>query len=385
MEVRQLVTPEEHRAASLIAAVAFHSDIEDTLKWGVGSPDWGAFAEDGALMARVVNNQFDVYFDGHVVKSGGIGGVCTLPEYRYQGAVAAILAKLLPQAYESGEVVSSLFPFNHAFYRKAGYETVCWRGSYALPPAVLRPCRFAGRAVLWKPGDSVAPHLALYNRFAAGYNLALRRDEARMADHVRGEYYKDHKFCYLLEEDGRPVAYVIFQDVRHDPAAILSVQDMAWDGPAGFHAILGFLSRFSADYGEIRLFLPNCLELFSLIRTDDAYLIKKTVDQGYMARVVNAEKLLSLMKKPEGCRFVIRISDGIIARNNGTFAVCGEAVTPTEEAPDLIVSVQALAQLALGGVSLGEALYRPDVQVLGHEALLETIFTRKPILVLDHY
>ncbi len=390
IDVRQLTTPEEHYEASLTAAVAFHTDIDDAVKWGVKGEneweqDWGAFAEDGTMMARVMNNQFDVHFDGHVIKSGGIGAVATLPQYRCQGAITAIMARLLLHAHESGEVVSSLFPFNHAFYRKAGYETVCWRENYVMPPAVLRPYRFAGRAELWKPGDSVAPYAALYDRFAAGFNLALCRSEARMAGHVKGEYYKDRKFCYLLYEGDQPVAYVIFQDVRHDPAAILSVQEMVWNGPAGFNAILGFLARFSADYGEIRLFLPNCLNLLSLIRTDDAYGITKTADQGFMARVVNARKLLSLMRKPEDSRFVIQVKDELIPRNNGTFTVAGAKVQPTEAAPDLVVSAQALAQLALGGVSLKEAVYRPDTQVTGNEALLEEIFTRKPILVEDHY
>lgn len=385
MEVRLLTTPEEHHEASLIAAVAFHTTVDDTEKWGLSSPDWGAFAEDGAMMARVINNQFDVYFDGCVVKSGGIGGVCTLPEYRYGGAVSAIMAKLLVHAYERGEVVSSLFPFNHAFYRKSGYETVCWKSAYTFAPDALKQYRFTGRAALWKPGDPIAPYLALYNRFASGYNLALYRDETRMANHVKGEYYKDRKFCYLLYEAEKPVAYVIFQDVYHNPAAILSVKDVAWDGPGGFRAILGFLARFSADYGTVELPLPRDVELFSLIHAPDAYAIRKTTDQGFMARVVNARKALSLMRKPEGSRFVIRITDEIIAGNDGTFAVCGGDVRLTDEAPDLIVSVQAFSQLALGGVSLREAVYREDVRVLGNEATLEKVFVRKPILVEDHY
>ncbi len=391
MEVRKLTTPEEHFEASLISAVAFHGRIEDVEKWGEGvkkttAPDWGAFAEDGKMAARIINNQYETYFDGHVIKNGGIGAVSTLPEYRYEGAIRAIFEKLLPQAYESGEVISTLYPFNHAFYRKVGYETICWKSEYKLAPNVLKRYRFTGRAVLWKPGDPVTAYTALYNRFASGYNLAMRRDDQMMLErHVKGEYYKDRKFCYLLCEGERPTAYLIFQDVYHDPAAILSVRDMAWDGPAGFRAILGFLSRFSADYGEIELFLPRDLELFSVIQAANAYDIKKTTSQGYMARVVNARKLLSLMKKPEGSRFVIRVSDELIPENDGTFAVCGEAAEPTGEAPDLAVSVQALSQLALGGVSLGEAAYREDVAILGNQALLERIFVRKPILVEDHF
>ena len=250
---------------------------------------------------------------------------------------------------------------------------------------LLAHYRFRGQAALWKLGDAVSPYAALYNRFAEGYNLAIRRSDEMMLNRMKGEYYKDRKFCYLLSEGGRPVAYVIFQDVRHDPAAILSVRDAAWDGPAGFNAILGFLARFSADYGSVELFLPRNLELYAFIRAADAYDIRKTTSQDYMARVVNAKALLALMKKPAGSRFVIKVSDGIIAENNGAFDVRGEDVRETDAAPDLDVSVQALAQLALGAVSLDEGAYREDVRILDNEAALREIFVRKPILVEDHF
>ncbi|MBR3652350.1 MAG: GNAT family N-acetyltransferase [Bacteroidales bacterium] len=390
MEVRQISTPEERAASGLVSTISFHMRISDAEKWREGcekstDQDWAAFAEDGQMMAHIINNQYETYFDGHIVKNGGIGGVSTLPEYRYSGAIGAIFAKLLPQAYKNGEIISTLYPFNHAFYRKAGYETVCWRSDYTFAPGALAQYRFGGRVAMWKPGDDVAPYTALYNRFAAGYNLAVRRDDEMMAGRMKGELLRDRKFTYLLTEGERPLAYVIFQDVYHDPAAILSVKDMAWDGPEGFRAILGFLSRFSADYGSVELFLPRDLELFSVIHAADAYGVKKTTGQDYMARAVNARALLALMKKPEDSRFTIRISDGIIPENNGVFEVCGNDARATDAAPDLDVSVQALAQLALGAVSLDEAACREDVRVLGDAAALREIFVRKPILVEDHF
>ena len=62
-----------------------------------------------------------------------------------------------------------------------------------------------------------------------------------------------------------------------------------------------------------------------------------------------------------------------------------KGVAPTDEAPDLTVSIQALGQLACGSVSLFEALHRPDVTLSGNEAALEKAFVRKPILVEDHF
>ena len=389
MEIR-LLNGEERFQARLIATVAFHMRMEDPEKARQESVQethqhWGAFHEHGTLMAHMINHQFMSYLDGKAVRNGGIGAVSTLPEYRMEGGIREIFRKLIPHAYADGEVISTLYPFSHAFYRKFGYETVCWKNVYEFSPAVLKGYAFRGDAKLWKQGDSVSEWTGLYDRFASSRNLAIRRDDKRMADHLKGEYYKDRKFGYLLYDGGNPIAYLIFQDIRHDPQAILEVQDLAWDGPKGFQAILGFLARFSADYGTIRLFLPRDIELMALIRSPLAYEIRKTTEQNYMVRVINAVKALEAIRKPEGCRFVSRISDELIPENNGTWQVTCDGVHPSDQEPDLSVSEKALGQLVTGAVSLGEALYREDTAVIRNREMLDRVFVRKPILVEDHY
>lgn len=389
MEVRLLKENEQIRAAE-IAVISFHMRVENLESvendWGQGTyRHWGAFDDDGTLMAHMLDNQYESWLDGTLVRNGGIGAVSTLPEYRTDGAVREIFRKLIPAAYADGEVISTLYPFSHAFYRKFGYETVCWKNVYEFSPAVLRGYVFGGKVRQWKTGDPVSEWTKLYNAFASSFNLAISRDDARMGKHLEGVFYKDRKFGYMLWEDGRPAAYLIFQDIRHDPQAILEVQDLAWDRPAGFRAILGFLSRFSADYGTIRLFLPRNIELLSLIRSPLAYDIQKTTDQAYMIRVINAVKALEAIRKPEGCSFVIRISDEMIPENNGTWKVTAGGVSPTEEEPDLCVSERALGQLVCGAVSLAEAEYREDTAVQKNREMLEKVFIRKPILVEDHF
>lgn len=389
MEVRLLKENEQIRAAE-IAVISFHMRVENLESvendWGQGTyRHWGAFDDDGTLMAHMLDNQYESWLDGTLVCNGGIGAVSTLPEYRTDGAVREIFRKLIPAAYADGEVISTLYPFSHAFYRKFGYETVCWKNVYEFSPAVLRGYVFGGKVRQWKTGDPVSEWTKLYNAFASSFNLAISRDDARMGKHLEGVFYKDRKFGYMLWEDGRPAAYLIFQDIRHDPQAILEVQDLAWDGPAGFRAILGFLSRFSADYGTIRLFLPRNIELLSLIRSPLAYDIQKTTDQAYMIRVINAVMALEAIRKPEGCSFVIRISDEMIPENNGTWKVTAGGVSPTEEEPDLCVSERALGQLVCGAVSLAEAECQEDTAVQKNREMLEKVFIRKPILVEDHF
>ena len=389
MEIRRL-TQQEKFDARLIATLAFHGRMEDPEKSRKESEedpveDWGAF-EDGRLTAHMLHHRFEFRLDGQWIPAGGIGAVSTLPEYRGNGAIREIFKALLTEAYKEGQVLSALYPFNHAFYRKFGYETVRWRDTYSFPPAVLREYRFTGKAVQWQAGNPVSEYTALYDRFASGFNLAIRRDDKRMADdHVKGEWFKDRRFSYMLYEEDRPVAYVCFQDIRHDPAAILSVKDYAWNGAAGFRALLGFLGRFTADYGTVEMNLPCSLELASVIHSKDAYDIAQTGNQDYMVRAVNAEKLLGLICKPEGSTITIQVTDDLIPENNGTWTVSGGNVRPADGQPDLRVSVQALGQLACGSVSLAEAMLREDVQVNGNGDVLKRVFVRKPIFVADHY
>ena len=81
MEVR-LLKPEEHFEANLISTVAFHMKMEDPAKNREESlqrtdEDWGAFSEDGKIMARIINNRYDTRLDGQKVRNGGIGAVST--------------------------------------------------------------------------------------------------------------------------------------------------------------------------------------------------------------------------------------------------------------------------------------------------------------------
>ena len=389
MTVR-LLEKEERFPAELISTTCFHGRISDEEAArkkceSKTDEDWGAFSGDGTLMAHIINNHFESWLDGQVVMNGGIGAVSTLPEYRESGAIRHIFEKLLPEAYRRGEVISTLYPFNHAFYRKFGYETLVWNNRYEFSPEVLRGYRFTGTVSLFQTGDAVGPYFKLYTEFAKRHNLAIVRDEERMLSHLKGVWFEDRKFSYLLSDEKGPAAYLIFQDIRHDPQAILSVKELAYSGRRGFEAILGFLSRFTADYGTIRLELPAGTELLSVIRSPKAYEIQRTVSQNYMIRVIHADKLLSMMRMPENTSFVIRVTDDLLKENLRTFRVRKGSAVETTEKPDLSVSVQALGQMAVGGTDLQEAMLRPDVEVFSNEEVLRQVFVKKPLYLADYF
>ena len=251
------------------------------------------------------------------------------------------------------------------------------------PPRALRGHRFAGWARQWRKGDPVAPFLALYEAFTARLNLSLKRDEAMALEHLVGSDLETRRFSYLLGEGDEPCAYVTFRDVRREEGAELRVEDLAFAGRAGFQALLGFLSRFSADYKTVVLPLPTDLELASFLASP--YEAEKEVSWDHMIRTVNAEKLLAVLRKPAGVSVRIEVSDPLIEANNGIFEVKEDGVRRVGGEPDLILPQSVLALMAAGAMTPAEASLRPDVELRDHEASLSALFPAKARYLADSF
>lgn len=391
MKIKRL-EGKERFDAYLTAVYCFHMRVDDVEadrdKYEADTKeDWGAFDENGTLMGRILNHKYDLYLDGKTVRAGGIGAVATLPEYRDKGVIREIFNELLPAAYKDGEVISTLYPFKHEFYRKFGYEVLTAWNTYSLTPGQLCRYRFDGEVCKWEKGDPITDFIKIYKKFAPRFNLALDRTEEEMFDHIKVDKpYIDRKFSYVMKKDGKPVAYVIFKDIKNDPAAILEVKECAWNGREGFYAILGFLARFEADYGTIKLRLPKGINLLRIIASPDAYGIEKVPSQNFMLRVINAKKLLEALYKPADCDFTIKISDELIRENNAVYRVSTDSVKSVKRAKaDIGLDVHSLGQLAAGCLNIDEAMLRRDVTINSKEEMLRRVFAEKNIFVSEEF
>ena len=391
MEVRKL-QGEERYEAYLTAVYCFHMRVEDVEAEKEKCiadtvEDWGAFDDDGTLMCRIINNKYNFYLDGKTVSAGGIGGVATLPEYRSTGGVKAIFRDLLKEAYRNGEVISTLYPFKHEFYRKQGYEVLTPWNEYTLKPGHLSRYRYDGEVYRWKQGDPITDFMTVYESFAPKFNLSHARTEKEMQERLKvDKLYIDRKFAYVMKQEGKPIAYLIFTDVRHDPAAILQVNECAWTCRDGFYALLGFLARFEADYGSICVKLPKGIDLLRIVESPSAYDIEKAPSQCFMIRVINAEKLLETIRKPADCDLTIRVADELIDENNAVFRVTKDGVTRIDAgSADIELNERTLGQLAVGCLTLEEAMLRRDVSVNANEDMIRRLFVDKNIFVSEQF
>ncbi len=387
MMVRQL-RREDMLDAARIRAISFHGTMdEEERARGIEKMseeqirmDWGCFDDDGTLMAVIMNNDFTVRFDGRMVKMGGIGGVATLPEYRYGGAVRAIFGPLLRAARENGEVISALYPFSHEFYRKVGYEQFLPLVEYEFPPSLLSGYRHTGWTKRVKSKEEIAPMKEIYGAFAARYNLMLDRVDGR---YPVGEPFRHENFTMLLGDERGARAYLYYRTDRKNGENILNVVDIAFLDQDGLRMCLGYMGRMSADYGSVKLVLPEDVPLLSLVPRP--YEVGIRFRNQPMARLTNAQRALEIMKKPEDAAFTVKVEDPFLPENSGTYRVAGDTAVLTDEKADVEVSGQALTLMALGTISLEQAMYRADVKVHGNIETLRQVFVRKPMFISDYF
>src|SRR5699024_9776437 len=184
MPVHRLTEKEELLESDRICSIAFVSpwDREEAIR-GLESPDFqatvsfGHFTEEGKLTASLLLPQFQMRYEGHDVPMVGVGGVASLPEYRYGGAVRQIFHTALEWMWDQGAVFSTLYPFSHSYYRKFGYELCQLVTQYKLPTEALESFSCTCKVRMFQPGEDLAPLQAVYNARLGQYNLAVQREE----------------------------------------------------------------------------------------------------------------------------------------------------------------------------------------------------------------
>ena len=221
MSVREITEKELLLECDRISSIAFcySWDQEEAAK-NLEKPDhrtnvtFGSFNQEGALAACLQLPEYRVWYQGQSVPMVGVGGVASLPEHRRGGAIRELFQTALPWMRQRGAVLSSLYPFSHLFYRKFGYELCHFSFSYKIPTEALASFSCTCQVRMLLPGEGLEADLPrlrqVYNAWLGQHNLTVDREDRHWKDLVGTNATKERRYAYLLEEDGKPLAYVIF-------------------------------------------------------------------------------------------------------------------------------------------------------------------------------
>lgn len=353
--------------------------------------NWGAFTDSGQLVSGMTNGPYAMYYDGHTVGMGGIGGVATLPEHRIHGSVRAIVKQIFMDMREKGDLFSVLFPFSHRFYRQFGYEVCHAAQVYKFPTKELSSYHLKGTVRMHAQGEPDDAFRRIYEQFASRYTYAVCRNDYAWQRILRGDPFKSELYSYILSREGEDVAYCLIQPIKiAENENDMHLVDFAYIDKEALHDLFGFLYRLSPQFQHVRMEPPSDLALSSLLEEPDTLSTLREVHT--MARVVDVKKALQLMRHPSGKgSYRIAVRDDMIQENNGVYDVVyqdGSIVVTQYDiaaACDITVSVQTFAQLCFGFLSLPMALLKQDVQLFGNQDTLERVFIVKPKFFSDRF
>ena len=352
----------------------------------------GAFDDTGKLMAVVQCLPHFMWLDGVSVQCGSIANVASLPEGRRGGIVRKIMKLLCDKMYEDGYVMSYLYPFSHSYYRKFGYE-FCYNAEvFRASPKELLDIEFKGEAKQFMPGEKGTDPgdiIEIYNTFASRFNIMLDRDAWQWELKLEHDPVLTKTRTYIVYgEDKKADAYFTYTYDRQGNSTTLTIRDMAWTDNDGMYNMFAFWGKFFGNVIKVVFDVPPSLV--------PEYLWKEPLENeitrrpGGMARVINVQKALEIIKKPTAAgSFTIKINDSFMEQNNKSYKVAWkDGSSKAKEYAgdcDLECSAMVLAQIVTGFVGLEQAQIRADVKIKSNRETLFEVFKKKMVYIADFF
>lgn len=388
----------EYAAAQQLDALGFlypydALGVEEELEADEDPPElehlWGALDGEGSLAAKLALIPRQMTFRQGLAPVATIGAVVTHPTYRRHGVMAELLRAALRSAAQAGIPFAALLPFSVPYYRAFDFVCAFARQQADLSLLDLASNRRRGTGRLFHPDDGQEEDIrAVYEGFAARYNLMLRRSDAHWRSLFLCEPEQMGQYLYLwYDAHGQPKAYVRIQDDA-DSAKTLLATEFCFIDLEGCQGMLGFLGNLGGIRQRLKICLPPPATAMGCLH--DLTDARLTQTHPVMARIISTRAALCAMPAPpDSGRVVLSVTDAFLPENSGCYQVSWEAgalrVQPSQQEADIVLSAGALTHLVLGSLSLEQVSSLPGV-ALHHQAdRLETLFSPCQCELLDTF
>jgi predicted acetyltransferase len=154
------------------------------------------------------------------------------------------------------------------------------------------------------------------------------------------------------------------------------------------YSLMGFLGKLCSNVKQLIFKAPP--EMHPELIWQEPYDLKTEVHTNGMARIINAQKALQVIRKnsPQG-EFTVQIHDDFMEQNDKSYKVSWSdgktEVIECDDKCDLECSIQALAQLVTGVLGIDSALARKDGVVHDNYEMLRSVFVKKDVFIADYF
>lgn len=386
-----------------------------------------------ALVAAAKLYRLEGHIAGAAFPLMGLAAVAVAPSHRRKGLGARLCTEALATAARRGDLLSALYPFHPAYYRKLGWGQVGELHDYRFHTSAL-PRYPEARHV--RPAEGAADGQAIeasYSRVVAGSNGPITRDRRVWAYRLAAQEIGvkpidddagwippvDPKLRVVVHDHGGVRGYALLRYVtRRDRAKqVLEVRELVAESESAYRGLLGYLAMQSDRWPAARHFArPE--ERFGDRLSDprppghqnarSLYFPTARIVRGPMLRLVDVAGALARRpwfdaakgpggSAPTGGAGALRIAvrDAQLPSNSGSWVVRLNGPGPAlavdvdgEERCEATVSTDAstLARVFAGDIAPTAAARLGAAEVRGDTALLDSAFaTRERFWLLDEF
>jgi predicted N-acetyltransferase YhbS len=290
-------------------------ELRDGMPYG-SLADCRIHERDGRIAAALRSYRLELHVRGRVYRTLGLSAVAVAADFRRRGVGRRVCVEALVEGRRRGDVLSLLYPFDVAFYRRLGYALAGELRHFRFRPGDLP--RFPGWDRVARGDDADLGEVrALYGRVAARSSGMLERDrnswKARLTSSVR-------LFVYRAPSEVL-TGYAVVSASRRRHAPVLHVQEMVWEEDDAYRALLGWLSTQRDQYAFVTHDALPSEELhrhFAHPRAERArrarplWFTTESVLRGPMIRLLNPGAL-----QDEGADAVLSVFDPDLPENEG--------------------------------------------------------------------
>jgi predicted acetyltransferase len=300
--------------------------------------------------------------------AGGLGFVSVDLPYKQLGVAREMVLYYLRHYRERGAVMAALHAFRPDFYHRLGFGYGRKVDTYRIAPSDL-PKDAQQRTYRILGPDDAAALIACYDRTFERSNGLIRKYPAAVAQQLRGS----NVVTVGYERDGRIAGYVAFlmQQAKPRNAASneLIVNELVYDDPDAFRALIGFLRRQADQFAAV--VVRHVLDGFHFLPADPRNDSRDGVHRvgwhetnvqsvGIMYRALGVAELFGALRNadfgPGRCVVTFDVTDRLLPENTVSVTVHFDdgraSVAGAPSDVTLRLDIAELSSLVMGAVQL---------------------------------
>lgn len=353
LQVRPM-QPEERQRAQWIGARAFNKDAS---AWYIVDRSLVGLNPQGKMVCCLETYSAPLWWGQALLPSRSVGGVATDPDEQKLGYAGGLMVEAMHLFREQGCVVSPLWPFSFAYYRKYGWELTCPDMLLKAWPDMIRRIAPAAENIRTAVLTDLPAIQSIQTACAKRMNCQSQRPSSWWTERAGAEF--PHQCLVHLDQNGAIDGYALYCDSGRWQAQgryIHVVELQGLELPAET-----MLVRALAE-------IPNAADIDILLPADslipllfpDRIVVERP--QRLQLRVLDIAKALECLKPPVELqsRLAFEVEDWVVGGDR-LIAVTAEvengavAVTAGVRGEALRCTINTFSRLFSGGLRVDQA------------------------------